>query len=168
MTDGAQLSVGAFYTYFESKESFYGEIIDRVGQEARAFCATNLAAAGPLNLLEYELRRLWLWLLHLSYDKGCYSILREGEFVLPLKVRGYYDGIAAGYLHRPPELRITRHAPDLDEGTAIEFLMGLAHYFGMEAAFDDTLVNARALVEALGGYLAGGLRAFLPETSHPT
>ena len=168
VTDGAQLSVGAFYTYFEAKEAYYGEIIDRVGREARAFCATNLAAAGPLNLLEYELRRLWLWLVHLSYDKGCYSILREGEFILPQTVRGYYDGIAEGYLQRPPELRITRYAPGLDEGTAIEFLMGLAHYFGMEAVFDDTLVNARGLVEALGGYLAGGLADFLPESPHPT
>jgi len=164
VTDAAQLSVGAFYTYFGSKEAFYREIIVQVGEDARQFSARNLAAPGdgPLNLLERELRRLWLWLVYLSYDKGCYSILREAEFVLPEAVRAYYDGIAAGYLGRAPELRITRFAPELDEGTAIEFIMGLAHYFGMEAAFDDTLVNVRGLVEALGGYLACGFSANPP------
>jgi hypothetical protein len=39
--------------------------------------------------------------------------------------------------------------------------MGLAHYFGLEAAFDESPVNARALVETIGGYLARGLSEFL-------
>ena len=164
ITDSAQLSVGAFYTYFETKDAFYREIIVQVGQDARQFTAGNLNApgAGPLNLLEFELRRLWLWLVYLSYDKGCYSILREAEFILPDAVRAYYDSIAAGYLGRAPESRLTCGAPDLDEGTVIEFVMGLAHYFGMEAAFDDTLVNIRGLVEALGGHLARGFSAIPP------
>jgi AcrR family transcriptional regulator len=158
VTTGAQLSVGAFYTYFESKEAFYGELIAAVGHDVRAFIAGNLAASGtPLNALEYELRGLWLWLIYLSIDKRCYNIVREAEFVLPAAVRNYYAAFAAGYRKRPPRLRVTSAAPAIDEGTAIEYLMGLAHYFGLEAAFDESPVDARALVETIGRHLARGL-----------
>jgi AcrR family transcriptional regulator len=163
ITDGARLSVGAFYTHFESKEAFYAELIAQVGHDARAFIAGNLATPGgpPRNALEHELRGLWLWLVYLSFDKNCYNIVREAEFVLPSAVRAYYGAFTAGYRRRPAELRVTSAAPDLDEATAIEFLMGLAHYFGIETAFDEPAGNARTLVEAVGCYLARGLAEFL-------
>jgi AcrR family transcriptional regulator len=163
VTDGARLSVGAFYTYFDSKEAFYGELIAKVGHDVRAFIARNLTAPGaaPLNALEVELRGLWLWLIYLSFDKRCYTIVREAEFVLPAAVRDYYGAFAAGYRKRPPRLRVTSASPGIDEGTAIEYLMGIAHYLGLEAAFDDSPVDPRALVETIGRYLARGFSEFL-------
>jgi AcrR family transcriptional regulator len=163
VTSGIQLSVGAFYTHFESKEAFYGEIIGMVGHDVRAFISKNLAepGTGPLNALEYELRGLWLWLVYVSIDRHCYNIVREAEFILPARVRDYYGAFAKGYRRRPPALKVTSAAPGLDEGAAIEFLMGLAHYFGLEAAFDESPVNARALVETIGGYLARGFSEYL-------
>ena len=165
VTDGAALSVGAFYTYFESKEAFYAELIARVGHDVRAFIAGNLRTSGaePCNALELELRGLWLWLVYLSLDKHSYNIVREAEFVLPAEVRAYYGAFASGYRRRAPELRVTSAAPGLDEATAIEFLMGLSHYFGITTAFDDSPGSARALVEIIGGYLARGLSDFLPQ-----
>ena len=169
VTDGAKLSVGAFYTYFDSKEAFYAELIGQVGHDARAFISTNLAATGTadLNALEFELRGLWLWLVYLSIDKHCYNIVREAEFVLPATVREYYGAFAAGYRRRPPALRITATCPELDEQSAIEYLMGIAHYFGLENAFDASPVNARALVEAIGGYLSQGLSRLLSSKELP-
>ena len=163
VTSGIGLSVGAFYTHFESKEVFYAEIIAMVGHDVRAFISKNLAepGTGPLNALEYELRGLWLWLVYVSIDRHCYNIVREAEFILPSTVREYYGAFAEGYRQRSSGLSVTSGAPGLDEGTAIEFLMGLAHYFGLEAAFDESPVNARALVETIGGYLAHGLSEFL-------
>jgi AcrR family transcriptional regulator len=165
VTDGARLSVGTFYTYFASKEAFYAEIIAMVGHDVRAFISSNLASAGrePLNALEHELRGLWLWLVYVSIDRHCYDLVREAEFVLPATVLDYYGAFASGYRRRPPALRVTRTAPELEEGTAIEYLMGLAHYFGLETAFDESPVNARALVEAIGVYLARGLSDFLTQ-----
>lgn len=165
VTDAAGLSVGAFYTYFDSKEAFYARLIERVGHDVRAFISRNLAPSGPvpLNPLEVELRGLWLWLVYLSIDRNCYGIVREAEFVLPSAVEAYYGAFAAGYRKRPAALKVNAAAPGVDEGTAIEYLMGIAHYFGLEAAFDDSPVNARALVEAVGRTLSRGLSEFLPE-----
>lgn len=159
ITDGAGLSVGAFYTHFDGKEAFYAELIARVGHEVRAFIASNLSPAGaePVNALEMELRGLWLWLVYLSMDKHCYNIVREAEFVLPDAVKAYYGAFATGYRARPKALRVTAARPELDETTAIDALMGIAHYLGLEAAFDTAPLNARALVEGLGHRLAHGL-----------
>jgi AcrR family transcriptional regulator len=163
VTGAAELSVGAFYAYFPSKEAFYAELIHRVGHDARAFIAGNLARPGKvLNPLEYELRGLWLWLVYVAMDRNCYNIVREAEFVLPAAVAEYYGAFTAGYRRRPPALRAIAAAPGMHEGTAIAFLMGIAHYFGLEAAFDGSPLNAKALVASLGAYLAGGLGRLLP------
>ncbi len=163
ITDAAELSVGAFYTYFGSKDIFYTELIERAGHDIRAFISGNLGseAAKNLNALEFELRGLWLWLVYLSLDKHCYNIVREAEFVLPEAVRDYYGAFASGYRRRPAALRVTTANPELDEETSIEFLLGLAHYFGLEVAFDDSPSNARALVETIGGYLLRGFSEYL-------
>ena len=153
ITSGAGLSVGAFYTHFASKEVFYAELIRVVGHEVRSFIARNLAPAGapPLNRLERELRGLWLWLIHLSRDRSSYAIVREAEFVLPSAVRDYYGAFVEGYRKNP------EGNGEADPTTAIEFLLGIAHYLGIETAFDGAPGNARALIEAIGGHLVRGL-----------
>ena len=162
ITDAAGLSVGAFYVYFNSKETFYSVLIEQVGREVRSFIARNLGA-GPagadLNRLERELRGLWLWLVYLSIDKDCYGIVREAEFVLPAAVRDYYGAFVAGY-RKNPEGNATPGS-GIDDSTAIEFLLGIAHYAGIEVAFERSITNARAAVESLGAYLSRGFADFL-------
>jgi AcrR family transcriptional regulator len=152
ITTAAGFSVGAFYTYFASKDAFYAELIRLIGHEVRAFIASNLAPAGPpgLNRLERELRGLWLWLVYLSRDRNCYAIVREAEFVLPAAVRDYYAAFVEGYRKNP------EGNGDAEPTTAIEFLLGLAHYLGLEAAFDGAAASARSIIEDLGDYLVRG------------
>jgi AcrR family transcriptional regulator len=157
VTGAAGLSVGAFYTYFVSKESFYAEVIRLVSHEVRSFIARNLSPQGaaPINRLERELRGLWLWIVYLSIDTYCYAIVREAEFVLPAAVKEYYGAFEEGYRRNP------EGNGDADQATAIEYLLGLAHYFGIEVAFDGSPGNARAAIEAIGRYLSGGFASWL-------
>ena len=152
ITDRAGLAVGSFYSYFPSKESYLAELIRLIGHDVRRFIARNLPVAGgqPLNRLEREMRGLWLWLVYLSIDKDCYPVVREAEFVVPAAVQEYYGQFVEGYRRNPEGYG------QADERTAIEFLLGIAHYLGIESAFDTAPSNARATVEAVGGYLARG------------
>lgn len=152
ITKAADLSIGAFYMYFESKESFYGELIHRVGREVRRFITLNLGDG--LNPLERELRGLWLFLVYLALDPYCYGIVREAEFVLPAEVKAYYEAFAQGYLRRgyPEGLK-----EGIDRRTAVEFLLGLAHYLGIEVVFNESPDNAMATISELGDLLSEGL-----------
>jgi AcrR family transcriptional regulator len=159
ITDAAGLSVGAFYAHFEGKESFYAELIDRAGHEVRAFIQSNLDPSR--NRLERELRGIWLFLVFLSIDKHCYAIVREAEFVLPASVREYYGAFVAGYKRNPDgNGEIARRGAKAEQA-AIEYLLGISHYFGIEVAFDDSPSNARGVLETLGKYLAAGFGDYL-------
>lgn len=162
ITDAAGLSVGAFYVYFESKETFYASLIDLVGKEVRSFIASNLVtgpAGSRLNRLERELRGLWLFLAYLSIDRYCYPIVREAEFVLPDAVRDYYESFVTGYRKNPEGN--TAPGSGLDEATAINYLLGIAHYTGIEMIFENSSSNIRTVVETLGSYLSKGFSMIL-------
>ncbi|MCE5256070.1 MAG: TetR/AcrR family transcriptional regulator [Spirochaetaceae bacterium] len=153
ITDAAGLSVGAFYTHFESKEVFYGELIGRVGSDLRHFISLNMGQG--LNRCEREMRGLWLFVIYLSHDPNCYNIVREAEFVLPDAVRSYYDAFVKGYRKHP------EGSGGLDETTSIEFLLGVAHYFGLEVVFNESPGNVKSRVKEIGRLLRSGLRARL-------
>ena len=148
ITDKAGLSTGAFYTYFDSKDCFYSELIHRIGREIRHFITINLPQG--LNSLERELRGLWLFIVYLSIDRTCYGIIREAEFVLPSDVKIYYDAFAEGYRkHQDPAIAAL-------DSTSIEFLLGIAHYLGIEIIFDESPANARNVILQLGQFYQRG------------
>ncbi len=148
ITTAAGLSTGAFYTHFANKEAFFAELIHRVGREVRRFISINLSPS--LNRLERELRGLWLFIVFLSLDRHCYGIVREAEFVLPAAVRAYYGAFADGYREHDEsgEMR--------DETTEIEFMLGIAHYLGIEVIFDQSPENARNIIAELGEFYRRG------------
>ncbi len=147
ITAAAGLSTGAFYTYFENKEAFFFELIHRVGREVRRFISMNIDPS--LNRLEREMRGLWLFIVHLSLDRHCYGIVREAEFVLPAAVREYYGAFAKGYSRNlPPDLR--------EDVSAIEFMLGVAHYLGIEVIFDHSPENAMSVIREIGEYYRHG------------
>ncbi len=156
ITDAADLSVGAFYKYFDGKDSFFREQISSAGREVRRFIASNMTTG--LNRLEAEMQGIHLFGTYLTIDPWCYNIVREGEFVSPATVDEYYDAFRRGYLKRGDAGMDTksRRADPAYLDSAVEYLMGVSHYYGMEAAFDGSRSNARAVVERVGDYLAKG------------
>ncbi|MBN2873598.1 MAG: TetR/AcrR family transcriptional regulator [Spirochaetales bacterium] len=157
ITDAADLSVGAFYKYFEGKDAFFREQITSVGHEVRRFISANLTPG--LNRLEEEMQGIFLFGVYLSLDPWCYNIAREGEFVAPATVREYYTSFRRGYL-KMGTAGLSPAAVEADAlylDSAIEFFMGISHYYGMEVAFDKSPHNARAIVEGVGDCLINGL-----------
>lgn len=157
ITDAAGLSVGSFYKYFESKESFFKEQITSVGREVRHFISSHLSAG--LNRLETEMQGIFLFGVYLTLDPWCYNIVREGEFVSLPTVKEYYDAFKHGYLRMGDE-GLDPSAAGSDSAyveSAVEFLMGISHYYGLEVAFDKSPHNARSVIEGIGRQLVRGL-----------
>ncbi|MBU0927349.1 MAG: TetR/AcrR family transcriptional regulator [Spirochaetes bacterium] len=156
ITDAANLSVGAFYKYFDGKEGFFREQIASVGHDIRRFISANMTLG--LNRLEEEMQGIFLFGVYLSLDPYCYNIAREGEFVSLQTVKEYYAAFRRGYLKKGAAGFDPAAAADpAYVDSAIEFLMGISHYYGMEVAFDESPHNARSIVEGVGDYLQHGL-----------
>lgn len=157
ITDASGLSVGAFYRHFSGKETFFEELIESAGREVRHFITANLSSG--LNRVEREMQGIFLFGVFLSLDRWCYNIVREGEFVAPAKVREYYAAFEKGYRKIGDEAMDTKRieAEPLYRDTAIEFMLGISHYYGIELTFDDSPHNAKAIVESIGNYLSAGI-----------
>ncbi|MDP2790188.1 MAG: TetR/AcrR family transcriptional regulator [Rectinemataceae bacterium] len=149
ITAAAGLATGSFYSHFSNKEAFYAELIHRVGREVRHFISLNLDLS--LNRLERELRGLWLFIVFLSLDRNCYGIVREAEFVLPTAVKAYYDAFVAGYRQRVDEKSASESV------TEIEFMLGIAHYLGMDLILDQAPEEAIKVISAIGEFYRHGL-----------
>ncbi len=153
----ANLSVGAFYKYFDSKESFFAELIEQSGKEIRHFITANLSSG--ISRLEREIQGILLFGTFLSLDRSCYNIVREGEFIVPEKVLDYYQAFEDGYRKLGSEgiasslLASDPHAMD----TIINFLLGISHYYGIELVFDESIKNSRNLLESLAFRLQHGI-----------
>lgn len=157
IAEQAGLSVGAFYKYFESKERFFSEIIELSGKEIRHFIAANLSS--ELNRLEREIQGLLLFGTFLSLDRSCYNIVREGEFIVPEKTYAYYAAFEESYrklgTHGINQTILTGNSNALT--TVINFLLGIAHYYGIELAFDESIKNSRSLLDVLAVRLQYGI-----------
>ncbi len=159
ITDAAGLSVGAFYSHFAGKEPFYAELIRRAGHDVRIFISSNMGSG--LNRLERELRGIWLFLVFLSIDRNCYEIVREAEFVLHDEVRDYYAAFVEGYRGNAEGNGAIAARGPRAEAAVIEYLLGIAHYAGIDVAFDGSVSNARSVLEVVGKYLQSGFSAYL-------
>ena len=150
ITREAGVAVGTFYNYFDSKEAFYGEVIHLVSHEIRSFISRNLDTSLPR--LDQELQGMLLFSFYVtSVDPSCYNIVREGEFVVPSRVREYYDEFERGYHKRIADMRT------LDHRTVSNFLIGLSHFLGLELLYDGTIDRAKSLIAELGAHLSNGI-----------
>jgi len=158
ITEKANLASGSFYKYFESKQSFFEFLVELSGKQIRHFINENLGE--NLNRLEIELRGIFLFLNYLKFDRNCYNIVREAEFVAPHKAKEYYQAFFDGYKKQIDHFKVNQNYPksSLYNETLIEFLLGISHYFGIEYAFDNSNIDLVQTLNELGNLLKKGLK----------
>ena len=137
ITRRAQVALGTFYTYFDSKDALFQALVqDMSGQvKSRAASAvTALKERGEPSALDIEETALASFLAFASEHKEIYRIIDESEFVDPAAYRAHYEGTAARILERlqagaaKGELR-----DDVDEAHAWA-LMGMNVFLGLRYA----------------------------------
>jgi len=97
ITSRARVALGTFYTYFDSKEAVFQEVVRDMSAQVRDHVAPVLA--GSADTLDGEGRALISFLEFVRTHREVYRIIDEAEFVDPEGFRKHYvttaDRIAA-------------------------------------------------------------------------
>jgi AcrR family transcriptional regulator len=88
ITSRARVALGTFYTYFDSKEAVFQELVRDMSAQVRDHVAPVLA--GSTDTLDGEGRALASFLDFVSSHRQVYRIIDEAEFVDPEGFRKHY------------------------------------------------------------------------------
>jgi AcrR family transcriptional regulator len=92
ITTRAQVAMGTFYTYFDSKESVFQALVHDMSEQVRVSVAPAFAADG--DMIDHERGALAALLRLIQSRKQVYRIIDEAEFVYPAGYRRHYEGAA--------------------------------------------------------------------------
>ena len=136
ITKRAEVALGTFYTYFDSKDSVFRALVGAMSERVREHVAPALE--GIDNALDGEQRALESFLQFVASNRQVYRIIDEAEFVDPDGFRSHYETTAsriAGRLDRAREQGdIDRSIGDADTEILAWALMGANVFLGLRFA----------------------------------
>ncbi len=150
ITRKAGFAVGTFYINFKSKEDLFREVVVYLGKQLRHYISSNLGE--NLSRIEREIQGWMLFLKYFETHIQNYQLVREAEFVIRDTAKEYYNKFEKGYLRQSGGLR-----PD-DEAVAANFLIGIAHFLGIEHFFSKNIEDPRKVIEELSGLICRGVK----------
>lgn len=89
ITQRAEVALGTFYTYFESKEALFQALVKDLSAQVRDSVGPALVAA--TDGLDVERRALAAFLDFVRDHRDIYRIIDEAEFVEPAAYREHYE-----------------------------------------------------------------------------
>ena len=93
ITSRAEVALGTFYTYFDSKEALFAALVEDMSARVREEVAPALSEGA--DTLDAERRALAAYLQFAADNKEVYRIIDESEFVAPEAYRSHYETVAA-------------------------------------------------------------------------
>ena len=140
ITQRAEVALGTFYTYFESKEALFQALVKDLSAQVRDSVGPALVAA--TDGLDAERRALAAFLDFVRDHRDIYRIIDEAEFVEPTAYREHYEttGIRiAGRLRAAREKgEIRNDFSDEDLDILAWGMMGANVFLGLRfAVWDD-------------------------------
>lgn len=130
ITRRAGVALGSFYTYFESKEAIFRDLVRDLSDGVRRAAAQRLAER-ELDALDTERAALAAFLAFARENKAIYRIIDEAEFVDPESYRAHYEKTAERILGRLQSgAQAGQLRDDLDEAHAWA-IMGMNVFLGL-------------------------------------
>lgn len=150
ITRKAGFSVGTFYLNFKSKEDFFRSVVDFLGKDVRHYISSKLSE--NLSRIESEIQGWILFLKYFENNVKNYQILRQAEFVIKDSAREYYNRFESGYLKNTDGIRIDNHT------VAVNYLIGIVHYLGIEYFYSKNIDTPQQVVKELSVLLCCGVK----------
>ena len=132
ITSRANVALGTFYTYFDSKEAVFAALVSDMSERVRDHVAPILAEAR--DGLDAEQKALESYLGFVELHKEVYRIIDEAEFVDPAGYRQHYEtasGRIAARLKAATERGELRDDGDLANEVRAWAIMGMNVFLGL-------------------------------------
>ena len=155
ITRRAEVALGTFYTYFDTKDEIFRALVNDMSRQVAD--AARGAITPDLDALGVERAALQTFLDFARANTEIYRIIDEAEFVDPESFRGHYLGAAERILGRLQEgIKAGELRSDLDEAHAWA-IMGMNVFLGLRYAIlaDDRPTSEVA--EAANSILESGI-----------
>jgi len=157
ITQRAEVALGTFYTYFDSKEALFAALVRDMSERVRDAVAPTLA--GPGDALDRERRGLAAYLEFVVAHREVYRIIDEAEFVDPAGFKAHYQTTAtriAARLADGAQRGEIADGGDLHREVAAWAIMGMNVFLGLRfGVWGDE--NADAVAAAASRLLREGL-----------
>ena len=160
ITQRAGVALGTFYTYFDSKEAIFQEVVRDMSAQVRDRVAPEFKNAS--DAIDGERRALEAFLRFASEHRDVYRIIDEAEFVEPQGFREHYETTASRIASRLIAARangdIGANFSDADIDILAWALMGANVFLGLRFSVWSSGDPAR-VAEVTSTMLRKGLTA---------
>jgi len=156
ITHRAGVALGTFYTYYESKEEIFHNLVTYMSHRTRRWIAERVA--GAPDRMAAERLGIEAYIEFARQHKGIYRIITEAEFVANDAYREHYESFADAYRDNLKEAADSGDIRQGDYETWTWAIMGIAVFLGMRyTEWDDNMPAAR-VAEIVTDLIANGIR----------
>ncbi len=156
ITHRAGVALGTFYTYYESKEEIFHDLVTYMSQRTRRWIGERVS--GAPDRMAAERLGIEAYIEFARRHKGIYRIITEAEFVANDAYRKHYESFADAYRDN---LEKAGESGDIRKGdyeTWTWAIMGIAVFLGMKYTEWDDSVPAARVAEIVTDLIANGIR----------
>jgi AcrR family transcriptional regulator len=156
ITHRAGVALGTFYTYYESKEEIFHDLVSYMSHRTRRWIAERVA--GAPDRMAAERLGIEAYIEFARQHKGIYRIITEAEFVANDAYREHYEGFADAYRVNLKKAGESGEIRQGDYETWTWAIMGIAVFLGMKYTEWDDNVPASRVAEIVTDMIANGIR----------
>jgi AcrR family transcriptional regulator len=156
ITHRAGVALGTFYTYYESKEEIFHDLVSYMSHRTRRWIAERVA--GAPDRMAAERLGIEAYIEFARQHKGIYRIITEAEFVANDAYREHYEGFADAYRDNLKKAGESGEIRQGDYETWTWAIMGIAVFLGMKYTEWDDNVPASRVAEIVTDMIANGIR----------
>ncbi|QWB99665.1 TetR/AcrR family transcriptional regulator [Mycoplasmatota bacterium] len=130
----ANVAVGTYYIYFNSKLALYHYLLDEYQEKIRE--AAREATQGLTTRREIEREGLKAFIMYAMKEPLAYKVIWESLFVNQDLFIDYYSRFSKSYIENLKKFK-TEVREDIDLETVSFILMGIANFVGLQILFKD-------------------------------
>lgn len=156
ITGRAEVALGTFYVYFDSKDEIFRALVAHMGHMVRSWIAERVA--GATDRLDAEFKGLVAYIEFARAHRNLYRIIEEAQFVAPDAYKAHYERFAEGYQRNLREAEERGEIRSGDADTRAWALIGMSVFLGLKFGIWDIERSPEAIARDAIDMISGGLK----------